>query len=289
MQSLNDNRLLGHELLDSHPLEWVTGVPSLPNQLTDRLIYLYNRGLMMSGTTPIRNTKRNYLTLSGLISSRKDDATKWFEGPLESDFYMMLDFDWMVDRFQPQPVTISYLDPTGLKRDYTPDTLIFFKTGGRGVKKMKPLLAEVKTRESIVKEGDLHVWQTKAGDDHARKFGWRYRVFTQDDILVPYTKNAKFLRRFRDKTGDFGYYDVMAKVLNAAGELEIQELIIRAAAMLSPQLSDSEMRNLQLLMLPTLWHSIVADLIYANLDERLQMTSKVRISRAADVPFSPFK
>jgi len=289
MKPLNDKPFSDGNLLGPHPLESITGVPSLLNELTERLIFLYKRGLTMSATTPARKITRNYLTLSGQISSGKDNLPKFFEGPLESDFYMMLDFDWLVDRFNPQPVTISYMDPTGLKREYTPDTLIFFKTGAKGARNMKPILAEVKTRESIAAEGDLHVWQAKAGDEYARNFGWRYRVFTQDDIHVPYTKNAKFLRRFRYETVDRRYYDPMADILHDVGELEIQELVIRTAALLSPQQSDVERRNLQLSMLPTLWHAITRDLFYANLEQRLEMNSKVKISRFGDLRYSPFK
>jgi hypothetical protein len=288
---MSSNPLSSRDLVEPHCLEWLTGIPSLSNEVTDRLVYLYERGLQMSATSPARKIRRNYLTLSGQIAGTREHLGKYFEGPLESDFYMMLDFDWLVDRFYPQPVTIPYVDPTGMEREYTPDVLIFFRTGLAGARGMKPILGEVKSKESIEREGELHDWQTKAGERHARENGWRYRFFTEDDIRIPYLKNAKFLRRFRDQHHtNRAHSDAMEATLISNGEIEIEELVRRAAATLSPAgMSEGDRRALELSMLPTLWLRLTGNSIYVNFGEPLDMSTKVRPSKPDDRQFSLFR
>src|SRR5437868_5438583 len=49
---------------------------------------------------------------------------KGFESSLERDFFILLDFDLNVDRYEEQPVRIEYRDGDGRLRTYTPDVLV---------------------------------------------------------------------------------------------------------------------------------------------------------------------
>ena len=65
---------------------------------------------------PVRSIPKNYRSLSGKVIDARSCGAVEFESALERDFYLILDFDPAVARFEEQPVTIAYRDPEGISR-----------------------------------------------------------------------------------------------------------------------------------------------------------------------------
>jgi hypothetical protein len=98
---------------------------------------------------PVRKIPTNRRSLTGLVSSRKNDRMTGFESSLERDFLLLLDFDCTVERYEEQPVTIEYTDTAGKRPTYTPDVLIYYRQDLAGPNTW-PLLCEVKYRDDLV-------------------------------------------------------------------------------------------------------------------------------------------
>lgn len=98
---------------------------------------------------PVRKIPTNRRSITGLVSSRKNDRMTGFESSLERDFLLLLDFDRNVERYEEQPVTIRYRDREGKRRTYTPDVLVLYRQNLTG-RDTCPLLCEVKYRADLL-------------------------------------------------------------------------------------------------------------------------------------------
>ena len=86
---------------------------------------------------PVRKIPKNYLVVTGGHSSHKNTVMNGFEGTLEPEYMLLLDFDDTVENYEEQPIVIPV---AGVAAGYTPDVLVhhFAHTGKR------PKLVEVK-------------------------------------------------------------------------------------------------------------------------------------------------
>lgn len=98
-----------------------------------------------------------------------------YESSLERDFMLLLRFDVAVDVFTPQPLTLNYKGLDGAVHKYTPDGLIEWRSD-LCVLDSRPLLVEIKYRESFL--GEWRHWRrvARAAQDYARERGWRFSV-----------------------------------------------------------------------------------------------------------------
>lgn len=276
-----------HKLVEPHPLEWLMGIATPPNEITSRLECLFSRGIYMSKKRklPVRVIGRSYITTTGLVASTKDGVARDFEGSLESDFSMIMDFDWKVDSYLPQPFVVDYADPSGRRRTYTPDYFLRFKVRG-----MKPMLVEVKSTQSIEKEGDLHRWQTEAGERFARQHGWRFKVFTEDEIRTPYLRNAKFLRRFRTYSPLQKEINALRDILDEKGEIAVEALVDHVVTVLPPSITaPHELHEARLRLLSVVWWHLATGFLYADLERLVTNRSVIRFRRNGELIYSPFR
>jgi hypothetical protein len=274
-------------LVEPHPLEWLMGIATPPNEITSRLECLFSRGIYMSKKRklPVRVIGRSYITTTGLVTSTKDGVARDFEGSLESDFSMLMDFDWKVDSYLPQPFVVDYADPSGRPRTYTPDYFMRFKVRG-----MKPLLVEVKSTQSIEKEGDLHHWQTEAGERFARQHGWRFKVYTEDEIRTPYLRNAKFLRRFRTYSPQQKDINAVRDILAAKGEIAVEALVEHAVTVLNHSITaPHDLHEVRLRLLSVVWWHIAEGFLYVDLEQLVTNQSPIRPRGDGELVYSPFK
>lgn len=118
-----------------------------------------------------------------------------FESTLERDLILLQAWDYAVDWFQTQPVTIEYEDDLGQQRTYTPDLLVSFNprfSGGR-----RPVLCEVKPREALLAQAGNLLPKFRAARRFAAEMGWDFRLYDESRIRTPYLHNVQFLWRYR--------------------------------------------------------------------------------------------
>lgn len=144
----------------------------------------------------VRKIPKNYRNITGQIATSDRTESKGFESGLERDFLILLDFDLTVVRFEEQPVTITYSDPEGKTRTYTPDALAFYRNDLPYVRPKRPRLFEVKYTEDLKKNWKELKPKFKAAFRYARECGWTFKIVTEKKIKSTYLDNAKFLRGY---------------------------------------------------------------------------------------------
>ncbi len=213
-----------------------------------------------------RRIPKNYRVITGGVTSVKTkEGMAAFEGSLERDLYVLLDFDPDVSRFVEQPITIQYRDDRGKMRSYTPDVLIHYeKTGDKAADKA-PLLAEVKFRKELKEDWGKFKPRFRAAYREAKKRGWRFKTLTEREIRTPFLMNAKFLRRFRHKEYDQARADQIWIQMKQMREADPESLVAA--------ITDDKWEKARLISV--LWQLVALGEIGVALTEPLNMRSRI--------------
>jgi len=136
-------------------------------------------------------------SVSGALAFRGEQSIP-YESALERDFLVRKEFSTLVLDVIPQPVQIPFIARNGQVYQYTPDFLVYFRSGdypwGDG---LKPLLVEVKPREKIQKHWSEMKPKFKAALRYAREQGWDFRIQDESRIRDQVFENIMFLRRYK--------------------------------------------------------------------------------------------
>ncbi|MBI3239961.1 MAG: Tn7 transposase TnsA N-terminal domain-containing protein, partial [Flavobacteriia bacterium] len=131
-----------------------------------------------------------YTSLSGAVSSMKNQKHIWFESSLEKDFALMLEYHPSVKVYIEQPITIEYnLDDK--TRVYTPDFLIHFNEDS-----VKPWLCEIKYRDDLTINFSKYKARFKAAKRYCDEQGWEFKIISEFDIRTDLLDNLKFLSKY---------------------------------------------------------------------------------------------
>lgn len=142
---------------------------------------------------PVRKIPKNYRSVTGISAAAKADGPAEFESTLERDLLTLLEFSPEVQRFEVQPVTLTWHDGEKQRR-YTPDALARFQPR-RGMEP-RPLLYEVKYRTDLQADWLELRPKFRAAVRFAKAQGWRFKLITEREIRTPYLTNAQFLLPF---------------------------------------------------------------------------------------------
>jgi TnsA endonuclease N terminal/TnsA endonuclease C terminal len=214
---------------------------------------------------PVRTIPKNSRSLTDKIIDSHTHTAVAFESALERDLYLLLDFDPAVAHFEEQPVTITYQDPVGVNRRYTPDVLVQYTPTLRGQRDYRSVLYEIKYRDDLRTHWHAYRAKFKAARRYARSQGWVFRLITEREIRTPYLQNVKFLRPDRERRFDGGDRHQMLTILAGRGAMEPETLL----ALLSPN------RWERARLLPVLWRLIAIGEVGADLTVPLTMSSRI--------------
>jgi hypothetical protein len=204
---------------------------------------------------PVRKIPKNYNVITGIVATDKAEGTAAYEGDLERDFMKLMTFADDVLKFEVQPIKISYTDPDGKQRSYTPDILVTFKDGRR------PLLAEIKSRRFIKKDWKKLKPKFRAGIRYAKESGYKFKIITEVEIRTTYRDNIVFLLWFRNLPENEADTTLLLQKLNELGETT-PEILLSA-------ITDDRPRKAYLI--PSLWRLVATRRIGVNLEEHLTM------------------
>jgi hypothetical protein len=214
---------------------------------------------------PVRSIPKNYRSLTGKVNDVRRGRAVGFESALERDFYLILDFDPAVARFEEQPVKIAYRDPEGTSRTYTPDVLVHYHSVPPSAERRSPRLYEIKYREDLRANWRAYKPKFKAARHYAAQQGWLFRLITEREIRTPHLKNATFLRPFRARTVASEDCCHVLTTLVSAGRITPAALLMR--------LSNDRQERARLLAV--LWHLVAHAQIGADLTLPLTMHSRL--------------
>lgn len=205
---------------------------------------------------PVRNIPKNYISVTGNFSSRKNGRMMGFESPLERDMMILLEFDTDVESFEEQPVVVPVFEEGKKRPNYVPDILVRYRSSEKARHARKPMLAEVKHTSDLERHATKYRPKFAAATTFAKEQGWDFKTIDERTIRGPYLQNLKFLREYlniepdaRDATR------ILEDLAEMGGEAELDAFLDHACP--SP---DARLR-----LLPVLWHLVVTGRIGVDL------------------------
>lgn len=216
---------------------------------------------------PARKIGLGRRALSGLMPSEKNSETSpaRFESALERDFFVLLEFNVDVLRWDAQPIR---LDLGGELGTYVPDVLVTFVGPSRLVSDTRHILYEVKYREDLGKNWPKLKPRYRAAIRFARAHGWSFKIITEREIRTPLLWNAKFLLPYQNDTvEDVDCVRLMSKLAELTRDSESTP-----AGLLKACSSD---RLVQAGLLSTLWYLVANRRVATDLRFQLSMQSRI--------------
>jgi len=216
----------------------------------------------------VRTIPKNYRNLTGLANSQKaNDA--FFESSLERDFLTMIEFDSCIESYDVQPVCISWVDSNGRKRKYTPDVLLSYISGRSSFSNSNIVLCEIKYRSDIQKNWEGLKPKFKAAIRYAKEQGWRFKLFTENEIRTTYMENARFLQPYLRDALNESHEELIFGALHSMRECSVEQLI---KSLFNDKWAQAE-------ILPSLWWLIAAKRVNLDLNLPITMSSRIWIGR----------
>lgn len=213
---------------------------------------------------PARKIGLGRRALAGLQPTAKGGSSQpaRFESSLERDFYVLLEFNIDVLRWDPQPVRLDLGSGLGT---YVPDVLVSY--AGAGPTSRRHVLYEVKYREELKR-----CWPTlrpryRRALRFARSHGWGFRLVTEREIRTDLLWNAKFLLPYAHDPADS---DDCQRLIEALSENEAST----PTALLEVCSGD---RMVQARLLTCLWYLVATRAVATDLSRRLSMSSPIWI------------
>jgi len=185
-----------------------------------------------------------------------------FESSLERDFFVLLEFNIDVVKWEAQPFKIEVAPH---KRTYVPDVLVTFVDESRNIARTHQVLYEVKYREELKRDWHRLRSRYRAAWRFARSNGWRFKLVTEREIRTELLWNAKFLLPYgRDEVCDDDSVRLLEqlRILGVSTPRSLLELCTAD-------------RLIQAKLLSVLWHLVANRRIGADLTRKLTMTSEI--------------
>jgi hypothetical protein len=170
----------------------------------------------------VRRIPINVRSLTGEVDGHQ------FESSLERDAMLLAHWDYYVEWYQSQPVTIEYQDKERCKRRYTPDLLLMYRTDiclpGQQLPR-RPLLCEIKYRSDLAMNWMALKPKFIAARKYAKERNWDFRIWTEREIRMAYLKNIQFLWSYRFAEFHAHHYRCLLDTLNILEETDPKTLL----------------------------------------------------------------
>jgi hypothetical protein len=214
---------------------------------------------------PARKIGLGRRALAGVIPSQKQAGPEpaRFESSLERDFYLLLEFDLKVTRWEPQPIRI---DVGPGQPTYVPDVLVTYYDYDVHPAREYKVLYEVKQRAELRDNWGKWKSRFKAARRFARSSGWTFRIVTDREIRRgDLLWNAKFLLPYGHDEVQEGIQELLTKTLRFMGPCTPEKLVAHLA-------SDPWERAQ---LVATVWALVAARKFLCDLSERVTMHTEI--------------
>lgn len=214
---------------------------------------------------PIRKIGLGRRALAGMIPTDKqgEPAVARFESSLERDFYVLLEFDPYVTRWDPQPLRLQVAP--GLP-SYVPDALVSYVPSNGDAHAEYRVLYEIKYREELKNQWATLKPRFMAARRYARSQGWRFKLITEREIRgTDLLWNAKFLLPYVHDSVSEGEHALLTKMLRRLEQATPSTLLSACAT------DPWEQARL----LNALWHLVAIRDIGCDLGLKLTMHSEI--------------
>ncbi len=124
---------------------------------------------------------------------------------------MLLEHAPEVEKYKPQPLTITIKSENGINKNYTPDVLIYLKNDSK-------LLVEVKPLEIVSKQYEKHGLKWKEIEKWCKEKGLTFKILTENEIRTPRLANVWFTYGASLNRNNAKYMKILNKFLKSKGK-----------------------------------------------------------------------
>ena len=209
-----------------------------------------------------RQINLSEISLTGSITSVKNNTNVEFESSLERDFIYLLEYNTDVKRYYEQPIKIKYYEDDKSKV-YIPDFIIEYFSGKRSI-------VEIKYKEDLEKNKDAYAKKFKATQEFCIKNNFHFKILNENDIRTYKLFNAKFLLYYQDPLiqVNYGYVKQIYQTIKKFTKITAKELIDETVY---DEYSKAE-------LIYVLWYMVANHLLDYNKNCKLTMNSIISIN-----------
>lgn len=207
---------------------------------------------------PVRKIKKNYLSVTGNFYSIKNQRHIASESKLERDFFLCLEFDKNVIKYEEQPFTTSYCK-NNRQYKYTPDCLVFYRN-------KKPCIFEIKYSSEIREKQVFLKEKFDQIEEYLEKNDMDFSFFTELDIEIIKLENIRYLYSFSS------YKNI--NMLNIATNLIKSYNMISLNKLLNDYSSDRFKQNE---ILPYIWKVLLMNKIEVDLNKKINKETIIKV------------
>lgn len=214
---------------------------------------------------PVRKIGLGRRALAGLMPTAKGHLERLarFESSLERDFFVLLEFNGDVIRWDPQPIRLE-VPETG--RNYVPDVLVSFVGPSGDIGQPERVLYEVKYRDELRRHWPVYRARFRAARRYARAQGWKFRIITEREIRGGgLLWNAKFLLPYLYDEVEAAEWILLTQTIKRLGTTTPSKVLDACA-------KDTWERAR---LLNALWHMVACRDVATDLRVRLTMNSAI--------------
>ncbi len=215
---------------------------------------------------PIRKIPLNRISVTGYFYSNKNGRTIAFESLVERDYYLLLEFEASVEKYEEQPLSITK-QVNGRETTYFPDCLVTFKPEFNKA----PQLTEIKTSKELKNKDKAEKLKNKftAMREYAKENGMDFKVVLDTDIRGQYLENLNFLYRYSDTPKSIASYkgNIM-ETLNNRKSMTVSEILDSVAK------DKSERARI----IPIIWHLVYVTEVKTDLNKPLTNSSILEVN-----------
>ncbi|MDX9694389.1 MAG: TnsA endonuclease N-terminal domain-containing protein [Bacteroidales bacterium] len=206
-----------------------------------------------------RNISLSKISLTGSISSIKNNDSVQFESSLERDFIYLVEFDKKVYRYLEQPFKLFYYQYNSQKY-YIPDFYVEFWNGLKQI-------VEIKYNDDLIANKSIYQKKFNIAEEFCKKNGIEFKILTEKEIRSPKLFNAKFLLSYQNPKYGFNNNDtqIILNVLKQYEQLTVQQLLDISVK------SDDKKAE----MLYIIWYMVSNYLVY--FDNEIQLSTETKL------------
>jgi len=215
---------------------------------------------------PVRKIKKNYRSVTGVFYSHKNNQHIAFESTLERDFFLLLEFDSMVDAYEEQPIELQYFY-LNKKIRYTPDCIVHYINPNK-----PPCIYEIKYSDEIKDKKVFLKQKFDQIEQYLYDNDMDFKLFTELDIRTQRLENIKYLYKFASIDKNEAYIERIENLFKGEENLTFLELLKKC----------SEDKYEQATFTPYIWNMIYLRLLYVDMDQVITNNSVLRLNHGND-------
>jgi len=200
--------------------------------------------------------------VTGRRQSAKNGRAVGVESGLEAHLVAVLEFDPQYLRYEVQ-VPIEYRAQNGRYIEAHPDVLVYFADQDK-----QPQLIDAKYRSEIFSKWTELKPRFVGACRYARDRGWKYRLLSEVEIKTTYSANAVWLLPYRRRRPPSDDQLLILEILSKTRDATPKTLMNRCS---------SDVTRVGAL-LPTLWHLVATFKISVDLNQPINMASRIWIA-----------